>query len=149
MWLVTPSAASPYSFRETLPPSVGGFGSPSTFTVCFHRIILFSITKKRPKPKKLFTCKTNFPVSNLFCINNVFSYSPFSIAIVKYPALINFTDFLNLEVPQQIEICSCCCCPLILFQKLREFDEKIIKKNWATHYLTLIFNGSNIGVSRS
>jgi len=88
----------------------------------------FSITKKRPKPKKLFTCPTNFPVSNLFCINNVFSYSPFSIAIVKYPALINFTDFLNLEVPQQIKICSCCCCPLILFQKLREFDEKIIKK---------------------
>jgi len=88
----------------------------------------FSPSQKNvPSPKTLHL-PNQLPVSNLFCINNVFSYSPFSIAIVKYPALINFTDFLNLEVPQQIEICSCCCCPLILFQKLREFDEKIIKK---------------------
>jgi len=96
--------------------------------VCFHRIILFSITKKTSQAQKTLHLPNQLPVSNLFCINNVFSYSPFSIAIVKYPALINFTDFLNLEVPQQIKICSCCCCPLILFQKLREFDEKIIKK---------------------
>jgi len=126
---VAPSAASPYSFRETLPPSFGGTLGHRQPSLCVSIESSFSPSqKKRPKPKKLFTCPTNFPVSNLFCINNVFSYSPFSIAIVKYPALINFTDFLNLEVPQQIEICSCCCCPLILFQKLREFDEKIIKK---------------------
>ena len=89
----------------------------------------FSPSQKNvPSPKTLHL-PNQLPVSNLFCINNVFSYSPFSIAIVKYPALINFTDFLNLEVPQQIKkYAAVVVAPLILFQKLREFDEKIIKK---------------------
>jgi len=126
---VTPSAASPYSFRETLPPSFGGTLGHRQPSLCVSiESSFFSITKKTSQAQKTLHLPNQLPVSNLFCINNVFSYSPFSIAIVKYPALINFTDFLNLEVPQQIKICSCCCCPLILFQKLREFDEKIIKK---------------------
>lgn len=81
----------PYHHHQ---PPVLLMTSPSTFTtVCFHRILFFSITEKNPKntPKTL-----HIPISNLFCINNVFSYSPFSIAIVKYSTMINW--FLNLEI---------------------------------------------------
>jgi len=74
-------------FHHHHQPPVLLMTSPSTFTtVCFHRILFFSITEKNPKntPKTL-----HIPISNLFCINNVFSYSPFSIAIVKYSTMIN------------------------------------------------------------
>ena len=100
MWLVTLlRAGSPYSFRETPPSSSSA--SCAFGALLGHRQPSLCVSSFSPSqnpwkaPRKLFTCPNhpNSPISNLFCINNVFSYSPFSIAIVKYSTMINLTDF--------------------------------------------------------
>ena len=102
MWLVTLiSAGSPYSFRETLTSSsascaFGGLLGHRRPSLCVSIDSSFSpsqkTSQKAPKTLHLPT-PPNSPISNLFCINNVFSYSPFSIAIVKYSTMIDLTDF--------------------------------------------------------